>query len=160
MTSLPAFATLARVPSARRSVLSTLALATALAAAAPVEAARPTAVERAVVRVVNDARAARSIAPVRFAWPLQARSHRYAAYLRRTGRFEHAGGLPPRTRENLAWATANVASAHAIIRIWLRSPSHRANLLWPSARRIGLGVARGPYRGYRDVRVAVARLRP
>ena len=41
--------------------------------------------------------------------------------------------------ENLAWATPEL-SAGRMLRLWLRSPEHRANLLLASWREIGIGV--------------------
>jgi uncharacterized protein YkwD len=118
----------------------------------------PTRTERALLAQVNRARADHGLRPVRFAQPLQTRSHRYAVRLLRTDRFVHAS-LPAGTRENLAWATTNIASMRRIVRMWLDSPGHRANLLWRGARRAGAGVARGEFQGHRDVRMAVLRLR-
>ena len=133
--------------------------AATLSAAAPTATAGPTQAERALLRAVNDARAARGLARVQLAQPLQRRTHRYAVWLLRTNTFAHAGDLRPGTCENLAWATTNIASARRIVRMWLASPGHRANLLWRAARKAGVGVARGPYQGYPDVRVAVLRFR-
>ena len=135
-----------------------LAVAVSLAAAAPSQAAPPTRGERVLLAAVNEARTSRGLRPVRIVQPLQTRSHRYAGWLLRTGSFAHAS-LNPGVRENLAWATTNIASARRIVRMWLDSPGHRANLLWRGARRAGVGIARGRYRGYADVRMAVLRLR-
>jgi len=143
---------------ARTSTLALLAVVASLAAAAPAQAAPPTRGERALLSAVNQARTSRGLRPVRPAQPLQARAHRYATWLLRTDNFLHAE-LRPGTRENLAWATVNIASARRIVRMWLESPGHRANLLWRAARRAGVGIARGGYRGYGDVRMAVLRLR-
>jgi uncharacterized protein YkwD len=114
--------------------------------------------ERAVLQLVNQVRVSRGLPRVSFAWPLQTRSRNYAGRLLRSGRFEHSH-LPPNSRENLAWATTNIASARQIVRMWMRSPGHRATLLWGPARRAGVGIVRGRYRGYPDVRVAVLRFR-
>jgi uncharacterized protein YkwD len=40
--------------------------------------------------------------------------------------------------------------------MWLASPGHRANLLKPSYRRIGLGIARGPFQGQPAASVVTA----
>ncbi len=151
------------MPTARRSglrgVLAAVAVVAVLAVAPAASASPPSPAERSLLAAVNDARTARGLRPVRFAWPLQDRSHAYARWLLQTNSFVHASALPPNTRENLAWATANIASARRIVRMWLASPGHRAALLWRGARRAGVGVARGSYQGYPDVRVAVLRLR-
>lgn len=148
------------MPRSRRTLAAAiLAVVAALTPATPTATAGPTQAERALLRAVNEARAARGLPRVQLAQPLQRRTHRYAVWLLRTNTFAHAAGLRPGTCENLAWATTNIASARAIVRMWLASPGHRANLLWRPARKAGVGVARGPYQGYPDVRVAVLRLR-
>jgi uncharacterized protein YkwD len=58
--------------------------------------------------------------------------------------------------ENLAWATGPLASPHGIVAAWLASPDHRANLLRPSFRRIGLGDIVGTFQGYSGARVVTA----
>ena len=146
------------MPRTLRAGLLVLALSAALTTVAPASAAAPTRFERTLLRTINNARAAHGLARVHFAQPLQTRSHRYAVRLLRTDSFVHAANLPPGTNENLAWGTVNITSAREIVRMWLRSPGHRANLLWGPARRAGVGVARGEFLGYSDVRMAVARL--
>jgi len=48
--------------------------------------------------------------------------------------------------ENIAWGSGRLASPAAIVRGWMRSPGHRANILDGRFRAIGVGVARGvPY---------------
>lgn len=142
----------------RRLTTAVLLGAILLVAAPTASAGNPTRTERALLVQINKARASHGLRAVRFAQPLQTRSHRYAVRLLRTDRFAHAS-LPPGTRENLAWATTNVASTRRIVRMWLSSPGHRATLLWRGARHAGVGVARGEFQGYRDVRMAVLRLR-
>ena len=146
------------MPRPGHTLVAALVAVLALVLVSPATAGAPTRFERAVLTHVNKARAAHDLKRVRFAQPLQTRSHRYAARLRRTGSFEHAN-IPPGTCENLAWGTTNIMSARRIVRMWMKSPGHRACLLWRPARRAGIGVVRGPYAGYPDVRVAVARLR-
>jgi uncharacterized protein YkwD len=51
--------------------------------------------------------------------------------------------------ENLAWGSGTRATAAAIVRAWMGSPGHRANILNASFREIGIGIALGaPRRGY------------
>jgi uncharacterized protein YkwD len=45
--------------------------------------------------------------------------------------------------ENLAWGSGVLASPDQIVRAWMRSPGHRANILRPGFREIGLGVVSG-----------------
>jgi len=45
--------------------------------------------------------------------------------------------------ENLAWGSYQLATPKSIVRSWMHSPGHRANILKPSFREIGIGVVRG-----------------
>ena len=45
--------------------------------------------------------------------------------------------------ENIAWGSLDWATPRAIMRSWMNSPPHRANILNRSFRDIGIGVARG-----------------
>jgi streptogrisin C len=59
-------------------------------------------------------------------------------------RASHARG--PRFGENIAWGPA--ATRHLVISAWLASPRHRAVLLRPGWRRIGIGIAAGTFGGH------------
>lgn len=43
--------------------------------------------------------------------------------------------------ENIAWGTGNLCTPLSIVRAWMRSPGHRANILNPRFREIGIGIA-------------------
>jgi uncharacterized protein YkwD len=45
--------------------------------------------------------------------------------------------------ENIAWAMDDLASAAEIHRAWMRSPGHKANILRPQFREVGIGIALG-----------------
>jgi uncharacterized protein YkwD len=45
--------------------------------------------------------------------------------------------------ENLAWGSYALATPRLIVRSWMHSPGHRANILNPRFREIGIGVVRG-----------------
>lgn len=45
--------------------------------------------------------------------------------------------------ENLAWGTGRGSSPRAVVSAWMRSPSHRANLLRSRFRAVGVFVERG-----------------
>ena len=49
--------------------------------------------------------------------------------------------------ENLAWGSENKATPRSIVRGWMNSPGHRANILQPRFRHIGIGVVRASPRG-------------
>jgi len=89
---------------------------------------------------------------------IQGGAHRWASYLLARDAFFH-GSLATGLRENIAWLTCRSGWQRTIVKMWLNSPAHRDALLDRSARRIGVGVAKGRWGGYRCVRMAVARFR-
>ena len=58
--------------------------------------------------------------------------------------------------ENLAWGSGPYSRAQAIVQMWLASPGHRANLLRPGFRRLGLGIASGSFQGQAGATVITA----
>ena len=42
--------------------------------------------------------------------------------------------------ENIAWGTGHLATPRAIVRAWMNSPGHRANILNRRFRQIGVGI--------------------
>ena len=45
--------------------------------------------------------------------------------------------------ENLAWGTGSSATPRQIMRSWMASPGHRANILEHGYREIGIGISTG-----------------
>ena len=45
--------------------------------------------------------------------------------------------------ENLAWGSHELATPRSIVKAWMKSPGHRANILNGKFREIGIGVVRG-----------------
>jgi uncharacterized protein YkwD len=45
--------------------------------------------------------------------------------------------------ENLAWGSGDYATPKEIVRSWMHSPGHRANILDRTFREIGIGVVEG-----------------
>jgi uncharacterized protein YkwD len=124
---------------------------------------------------LNRVRRAHGVGPLRVSSSLSRAAHLHAATMGARGFFGHdsADGTsfdrriaqfyparPARTwivGENLLWATD--VSAREAVRMWMRSPAHRANVLSGRFREIGLGAvrargARGDFRGY-DVTILV-----
>ena len=62
----------------------------------------------------------------------------------------------PLAGENLAWGTGARGTAQGIVAAWLASPEHRANLLRPSFKRVGVGDLVGAFLGHRDAHVVTA----
>ena len=111
--------------------------------------------------LVNAERIDRGLAPLTENARLATAARRYAEDMVAGGYFSHTGrdgsdfserlrrvGYIPTARqwaigENLAWGTGALATPAAIVRAWMNSPGHRANVLEPRYREIGLGVAIG-----------------
>jgi uncharacterized protein YkwD len=63
-----------------------------------------------------------------------------AARILRTGYARNQGWS---LGENIAWGTGDLGTAGSIQRAWMESPGHRANILRPQFREIGIGIAVG-----------------
>ena len=121
--------------------------------------------EAALLGQVNRTRAAYGVAPLRVDTRLTQAARAHSREMAATGRFEHGSladriarfGVPGiRFGENLAWAAGTSASAKSIVDGWLASPGHRANLLSPAYRRIGLGELTTRFLGVARANVVTA----
>lgn len=146
-------------PPLARIVLVALACALVVGLSRPASAqAAPTRADIQLLHVMNNARGAHGLVRLRFGSGLQTGARSWAVYLLRRDAFYHRS-LSIGTSENIGWLTCRRGWAGAVVRMWLNSPAHRANLLDRSARRVGVGVARGSWNGYSRVRMAVTRFR-
>jgi uncharacterized protein YkwD len=71
-------------------------------------------------------------------------------------RLESVGATRGTIGEILGWDAHPGAAVAEIVWMWLRSPEHRAVLLNPVYREIGVGVADGRFRGYPNTVVVTA----
>ena len=121
--------------------------------------------ERTLLAAVNDVRADHGLRPLRVDSTLTRAARAHSTTLIRHGVFTHgalgarlarAGARGPVFGENLAWGTGSRATARGIVRGWLRSPGHRANLLRPGWVRIGIGARTGTFMGHAGASVVTA----
>jgi uncharacterized protein YkwD len=128
--------------------------------------------ESGVLVELNAIRRAHGLVPVRLSQPLSAAADAHSRSMGRFGYFEHesrdgsafwkrvqhfyrAGGYGTwSVGENLLWSSGGVDASRALD-LWMKSPAHRANILTPRWREIGLSAvtvagAPGVYGG-RDV---------
>ena len=114
--------------------------------------------EASLLSVVNGVRASHDLQPLAVDSRLVRAARGHSATLLRHDIFTHgdfaerirrSGARGPRFGENLAWGAGPHAAARAIVRNWLASPGHRANLLRPGFRRIGIGALTGSFGGNR-----------
>lgn len=72
--------------------------------------------------------------------------------IRRTGYLRGARGAT--MGENLGWGSGSLATPRAMVRSWMRSPGHRANILRPAFREVGIAVVTSTPRGFRGATYA------
>ena len=103
--------------------------------------------------------------PLRVDPALTRAARSYSATMLRTDVFRHGamaarlaahGARGPMFGENLAWGVGRRASATSIVRSWMASPGHRANLLRAGWNRIGIGALTGNFQGHRGATVITA----
>ena len=142
-------------------LVALLAVGGGVAGARTAEQRRATFASRltaGLLRDINELRAAHGLAPLRVSPDLTEAAEEHSQEMATAGYFAHESRdgtafwkrlqrfYRPRGRrwqvgENLAWASPGLSSSSAI-RMWMRSPGHRANLLRPSWREIGLAAVR------------------
>ena len=146
-----------------RTVCCTAAVALCVTSAA--DAATQSEREAALLQVVNETRVAHGVQPLQVDAQLgRAARHHSLSMLRRNvfahgafrARLASYAARGPRFGENLAWGVGTLAGAHAIVRMWLGSPGHRANLLRPGFSRVGIGAPVGTFAGHRGAVVVTA----
>jgi uncharacterized protein YkwD len=110
--------------------------------------------EASLLNTMNAVRQAHGLPALRVDFHLvrAARGHsadmmrrQYFAHGSVAGRAVSAGARGPLFGEDLAWATG--ITANWVVEHWLASPSHRAILLRPGFRRVGIGYAFGTFIG-------------
>jgi len=137
------------------------AVVTALILAGVAEAAVTatlTRSESSLLTAMNEARVANGLRPLRADWRLERAARSHSSKMLRTGAFYHGafnarirrtGVRARRVGENLAWGQGSLSAARSMVRMWLASPPHRANLLHPGYRIVGVGALRGCFAGHR-----------
>jgi len=124
------------------------------------------AVQRSIRGCTNQKRIRHGLPPLAPAAPLEAAASLHASSMKKNGFFGH---VDPRGRdatdrvglfarksrytpigENIA---AGFGSARRVCKLWMKSPSHRANILNPDFTVIGAGFARGGQHGTYYVQV-------
>jgi uncharacterized protein YkwD len=150
-----------------RAPFALLSLAVALVPAASAAPSGPTLTtsERSLLVEVNAVRKSHGLRLLSVDPALVRVARSYSATMLRTNTFTHgamgprlaaSGARGPAYGENLAWGTGPYAAARFVVRSWMNSPGHRANLLRPGWRRIGLGIVRGTFQGYPGASIVTA----
>lgn len=119
-------------------------------------------VRAATLCLLNEQRPAYGLAPLSVNRSLGKVAGRYSALMVRKRFFDHVSPrgstLISRVRsatsylrgsrswalgENIAWGLGSLGTPAAAVDAWMHSPEHRANILTPGYRNIGIGVATG-----------------
>ena len=120
--------------------------------------------DRLVLEEMNRARSAQGLAPLRIDATLQraALAHskdmaakNYFAHGDFASRMRRHGVRAARIAENLGWASGR-DRARRVVQMWMSSPPHRANVLRPGFRRVGVAGVVGSIFGQRDAMVVTA----
>jgi uncharacterized protein YkwD len=121
-----------------------------------------TSSESSLLSVMNATRTSRGLAPLRVDFRLvrTARAHsmdmlrhQYFSHGAFTSRVRSSGAAGPVFGEDLAWGPM---SASWVVSRWLASPTHRAVLLRPGFRRVGVGAFQGNFSGRNGALVVTA----
>ena len=140
-----------------------LAVFALLGATAGAEARTLNSSEASLLQTMNAVRASHRLAPLRLDARLlrAARGHsadmlhrQYFAHGSVAGRALAQGARGPVFGEDLAWGTGT--TAQWVVDQWLASPSHRAVLLRPGFRRVGIGISLGTFAGHGGATVVTA----
>ena len=149
----------------KQVVSASSAVLFALLLGSTASAASLSTTEESLIQAVNEARAANGVSPLRVDHALVRAARAHTETMLRTDVLSHGsfgsrldsfGARGPRFGENLAWGTGARGRARALVRSWLASPAHRANLLRPGFDRIGIGALKGSFAGYRGAVVVTA----
>jgi uncharacterized protein YkwD len=141
------------------------ALAAVMLALPATAVAGMTRTESSLLREMNTVRASKGLHTLAYDAHLERAAQTHTRAMVRSNVFTH-GAFATRLAkfavtcsvagENLAWATGTEASPRSIVAAWLASPEHRANLLAPSFRRVGVGELTASFQGYAGAHVVTA----
>ena len=120
-----------------------------------------TKVRSAVRCLVNRERSSRGIAKLTYSGALSKAAQSHSKNMVSMDFFDHVApnGSTPQSRsnaagypgsfvgENIAWGSGPLATPHKIVKRWMDSSGHRANILHPEYRDQGVGVATGNPQG-------------
>jgi uncharacterized protein YkwD len=151
------------MPIKKKILIGFLAIFALLGASSGAEARTLSSSEASLLQTMNAVRTSQGLAPLRLDVRLlrAARGHsadmlhrQYFAHRSVAGRALAQGARGPVFGEDLAWGTGT--TAQWVVNRWLASPSHRAVLLRPGFRRVGIGISFGRFAGHGGATVVTA----
>jgi uncharacterized protein YkwD len=151
------------MPIKNKILVAFLAIFALLAATAGAAARTLSDSEASLLQTMNAVRTSHGLAPLRLDVRLlrAARGHsadmlnrQYFAHGSVASRARAQGARGPVFGEDLAWGTG--ATGRWVVNQWLASPAHRAVLLRPGFRRVGIGISLGTFVGHGGATVVTA----
>src|SRR6476646_5971760 len=151
------------MPTKTKILIAFLASFALLGPAAGAQARTLSNSEASLLQTMNSVRTSHGLAPLRLDVRLLRAARGHSADMMNRQYFAHgavaARALAQRARgpvygEDLAWGTG--VTAQSVVKNWLASPRHRAVLLRPGFRRIGIGIAFGTFVGHGGAAVVTA----
>jgi uncharacterized protein YkwD len=147
----------------KKVLVAFLASFALLGPAAGAQARTLSSPEASLLQTMNSVRTNHGLAPLRLDVRLLRAARGHSADMLQRQYFEHGsvvgralaqGASGPVFGENLAWATG--LTPQWVVDRWLASPPHRAVLLRPGFRRVGIGIAFGTFAGHGGAGVVTA----
>jgi uncharacterized protein YkwD len=151
------------MPIKKKILVAFLASFALLGPAAGAQARSLNSSEASLLQSMNAVRTSNHLAPLRLDVRLLRAARGHSADMLSRGYFAHGsvagralaqGARGPVFGEDLAWATG--LTAQWVVDHWLASPSHRAVLLRPGFRRVGIGISFGTFAGHGGAGVVTA----
>jgi uncharacterized protein YkwD len=150
----------------RSRIVSLALLATPVAAQATTVTFQGKSEEQ-VLNILNDIRAEHHLEPIRFSAPLRSAARAHSLDMVKHGRLSHDSSNGERSRvarylkaakskDNIGLGIGVLGTPGGIIYQWMHNASHRNVILDPAMRRVGLGIARGTFKGKRNATLATA----
>jgi uncharacterized protein YkwD len=120
--------------------------------------------EQQVLALLNQIRQQKGLANLTLSTPLRSAARSHSVDMLRTASFNHAspygGGISRSGKalsgETIAWGVGSYGSPTGLVGQWMRSAGHRAVILTPGIRRVGIGIALGSFGGMPNAVMATA----
>lgn len=120
--------------------------------------------EQQVLTLLNQVRQQKGLTNLTLSSPLRSAARTHSVDMLRTASFSHSsayGNAISRSGkalngETIAWGVGAYGSPAGLVSQWMRSPGHRAVILAPGIRRVGIGIALGTFGGTRNAVMATA----
>jgi uncharacterized protein YkwD len=151
------------------TLLATIALLTVPAiSSAASKVSYKSSSETQVLSLINQIRADHGLAKLTMNSSLRSAAKAHSTDMLRNGYFEHDGPTEswdarvsrylkaPMVGENIAWGQGSSGTAQGIVTQWMQSPPHRAIILTPGFKRIGVSMATGTFNGTPGATMATA----